>query len=122
MLPFITEECWSWSFAKTTDFSSIHTAPYPTAAEFSDLPELANADELMDVATACAQAIRKIKSEAKLEYFAELPIATLYGHPASIELLNRHEDILSGVLAATRCKSLTCQPNDAIPQGQFRLN
>ena len=33
-LPFVTEEAWSWSFAGTGRSKSVHTAPWPTEAEF----------------------------------------------------------------------------------------
>ncbi|MGE0787520.1 MAG: valine--tRNA ligase [Sandaracinaceae bacterium] len=38
VLPFITEEVWSWIFAAETGVASIHRAPWPTEAELASVP------------------------------------------------------------------------------------
>ena len=35
-LPYVTEEVWSWGFARATGTPSIHRAPWPSAAEFAE--------------------------------------------------------------------------------------
>ena len=38
-LPFVTDEAWSWKFAGTGRLQSVHTAPWPTGAEFDGIAE-----------------------------------------------------------------------------------
>src|SRR5207237_7154443 len=38
VVPYITEEIWSWAFAEETGIKSIHRAPWPGDADFTDVP------------------------------------------------------------------------------------
>src|SRR5204863_510990 len=63
VLPYITEEVWSWAFAEEAGQASIHAAPWPGAREFD--PISAPADPAsFEAAVGCLAAINKRKSEA----------------------------------------------------------
>jgi valyl-tRNA synthetase len=62
VLPYITEEVWSWAFAEETDRASIHAASWPAAADFAAIAAPADAT-VFDAAVACLAAINKAKSE-----------------------------------------------------------
>jgi valyl-tRNA synthetase len=62
VLPYITDEVWSWAFAEETDRASIHGASWPGAADFAAIAAPADAT-VFDAAVACLAAINKAKSE-----------------------------------------------------------
>ncbi len=70
ILPYVTEEVWSW-----THDGSVHRASWPTTAE---VPSAGDPEMLRAVGAALA-AIRKAKSEAKVGMRAEVPSMTLVG-------------------------------------------
>ena len=37
-MPFVTEEVWSWGYARSENAPTIHRAPWPSSSEFSGLP------------------------------------------------------------------------------------
>ncbi|HWD24284.1 MAG TPA: class I tRNA ligase family protein, partial [Acidimicrobiales bacterium] len=57
-LPFVTEECWSWSHE-----GSIHAESWPAS---EDLPTDARVDGLLDSASAVLGEIRRTKTDAKV--------------------------------------------------------
>jgi valyl-tRNA synthetase len=61
-LPYVTEEVWSWGFARTTGAQSIHRAPWPSAADFAGVPSGAGAGDAFDAACGFLDAVRKAKS------------------------------------------------------------
>lgn len=64
-LPYVTEEVWSWRFAKTdTREHSVHTSPWPTAAEYAAVPA-PSSDEAYALAVAVLAAARGAKSTAQ---------------------------------------------------------
>ena len=97
VLPFVTEEVWSW-----WQSGSIHQAPWPTTAE---LP----ADGQWVVLTATAEAlsaVRKAKSEAKQSMRADVESATVAA--PSPELVEAARDDL---VDAGRIRSLSIVPS-----------
>ncbi len=77
VLPFVTEEVWSW----THDDGSVHRAPWPTLDE---VPAGGDPAVLAAVGSALA-VVRKAKSEAKVGMRAEVPVATLVGPAGLLE-------------------------------------
>lgn len=62
-IPYVTEEVWSWRMA-TEGNPSVHTAAWPTMAEFAALPTGADSTVYRDAASLLAQ-VRSAKSTAK---------------------------------------------------------
>ncbi|HSC87928.1 MAG TPA: class I tRNA ligase family protein, partial [Polyangiaceae bacterium] len=65
VLPYITEEIWSWVYAAETGRPSIHGAPWPTVDELADVPapaDVAHFDRAVDLFTA----INKAKADAQV--------------------------------------------------------
>lgn len=94
-LPFMTEEIWSWRFAKSEGKEgSIHVAPYPTAQEFSAIADPGRPD--------CYQAgvevlvkIRAAKTEGKKSLRWPVAQLTVKGTQDNLEALKvALEDVL----------------------------
>ncbi len=62
-LPFVTEEIWSWRYAQLGS-DSVHTAPWPEAAEF-DLVQAPEHPDCYDAGAEVLGKIRMAKTEAK---------------------------------------------------------
>jgi valyl-tRNA synthetase len=62
VLPYITEEVWSWAFAEERERPSIHGAAWPGAVDFAAIASPAD-PTAFDAAVACLAAINKAKSE-----------------------------------------------------------
>ncbi len=67
MLPFVAEETWSWWRE-----GSVHTAPWPTAAETVDGVAVDRAEELIEAICGAIAAIRRAKTEAKVSQRARV--------------------------------------------------
>jgi valyl-tRNA synthetase len=89
VLPFVTEEAWSWWNPGT-----IHRAAWPAAAE---LPTARAGGDRLDAAAAAISAIRKAKSEARLPQKAEVTSLLVSGPRTGLDALDA---VLADVLAA----------------------
>jgi valyl-tRNA synthetase len=81
-LPFVADEVWSWFRS-----GSVHRAAWPGAAEFSDVDGADGA--LLAVVSEALGQVRRSKSERKLSMRAEVPLATVTGPSALLDLLAR---------------------------------
>ncbi|MCF6506659.1 valine--tRNA ligase [Blastococcus sp. MG754426] len=100
VLPFATEEVWSW-----WQTGSVHRAAWPAAAE---LP--ADGDPAVVTVTAAAlAAVRKAKSDAKQSMRAEVETATVTVAPDQLPLV---EAARSDLVDAGRIRSLTVRPGE----------
>jgi valyl-tRNA synthetase len=117
ILPYITEEVWSWVFAQETGHGSIHKAPWPGEADFANIPAPKNAASF-DVAVACWQAINKRKSEAGVSVARPAEKLVLATHPATLEVL---ELVMDDVMAAARCTNYRFEKNEALAEGVFEV-
>ncbi len=83
MLPFATEEVWSWWKS-----GSIHLQNWPTANEtLADFDVSENASSLLDATCVVLAAVRRAKTEAKVSQRAEVAELVVTASPATIALL-----------------------------------
>ena len=68
VLPFVTEEVWSWWRP-----GSVHTNPWPTASELTVTGDPA----VLDAAAEALAGVRKAKSDAKVSMRADVETATV---------------------------------------------
>ena len=83
MLPFATEEVWSW-----LETGSIHLAAWPTTQEtLADFVASDDASSLLDATCVVLAAVRRSKTEAKVSQRAEVSQLVVTAPLATIELL-----------------------------------
>jgi len=102
VLPYITEEIWSWAFAHETGIPSIHRAPWPSAADFTDVAPPTYAHSF-DVAVAAQNAIHRSKTEAAASIGRPVESLTLRASETTWAQLDA---VVQDVLAAARCNQL----------------
>jgi valyl-tRNA synthetase len=100
VLPFVTEEVWSW-----WQTGSVHRSPWPASAE---LPARGDAGVLTVTAEALA-AVRKAKSEAKQSMRADVAAATVTAPADAVPLL---EAARGDLIDAGRIEELSVVPGD----------
>lgn len=105
VLPYATEEAWSWSHLE-----SVHMAPWPTLEEtlagVSD-----HQPELLQETYAAIAAIRKSKSDASLSPRADVARLIVEG-PHS--LLERIRLVADDLMAAGHISEIRCRANDGV--------
>jgi valyl-tRNA synthetase len=103
IVPYITEETWSWHFAEETGFKSIHLAPWPSEADFADIPVPDNPG-CFDAAVACLSAIHKHKTLSNVSVGKEIAdLEIVLSGEAKAEL----EPVAGDVMAAARAAKWT---------------
>ncbi len=105
VLPYVTEEVWSWRFAGDGRERSIHTSPWPTSREFADI-DLARAGRAYDAAREVSAAIRGAKTGAKKSL--RWPVARLDVRGAEAEL-DALRSVLADVLDAGSVDTRACR-------------
>ncbi|MEV1331931.1 valine--tRNA ligase [Micromonospora costi] len=103
VLPFVTEEVWSW-----WRYGSVHRAPWPTTYEVGRAIEGEGDPELLRLAGDALSQVRRAKSERKLSMRAEVPLAEALGPAAVLEKLTSISDDLR---AAGRIGKLDLLPD-----------
>jgi valyl-tRNA synthetase len=116
VLPYITEEVWSWAFAAESRRPSIHAAPWPGEADFADVGAPADA-ESFDVAVACLAAINKSKSEAGVSVGRGVMRLALAAAPATVAKLGA---VGADVMAAARVERYDIRADPTL-DGAFRV-
>ena len=117
VLPYITEEVWSWSFAEETGHKSIHTAPWPGEADFTGIEPPAHASSF-DLAVACWQAINKCKSEAGVSVARPAEHLVVAAHPTTLAILDA---VVHDVMSAARCANYRFEQDETMMEGTFRV-
>ena len=97
ILPFVTEEIWSW-----WQEGSIHRASWPTAEELEPMAADGN-PEAYEVASDVLAQIRKAKSQAKRRLNSEVELAKVHDTSARLDLL---ASVQSDVCDAGRIQEL----------------
>jgi valyl-tRNA synthetase len=100
VLPFVTEEVWSWWRE-----GSVHRATWPSASELEGA--LGDPAVVAEVAVALS-AIRKAKSDAKVSMRADVATAVVTGDS---DVLGRVEEVARDLAAAGRVAQLTFVPS-----------
>jgi len=113
VLPYISEEIWSWAFAHETGHASVHAAPWPSAADFAGIAEPADAQSFA-AAVASFLAINKAKADANVSAGRETLRLALVAEPATAARLG---PVLGDVLAAARCAAHTLELDASLPPG-----
>jgi valyl-tRNA synthetase len=113
VMPYITEEIWSWAFAHETGAVSVHVAPWPSDADFADVAPPADGASF-DTAVAAYLAINKAKADANVSAGRETLRLALAAAP---ETRARLAAVLPDVLAAARCAQHTLDADPTLELG-----
>ena len=117
VLPYITEEAWSWVFAEETGHASIHTAPWPLPQDFDDVAA-PDSERSFGLAVAAHTAINKAKADAEVGMGREVERLTLVGRDDDLHAAG---DALDDVFAATRCREHSVMADEAVEEGTFEV-
>jgi valyl-tRNA synthetase len=108
ILPYITEEIWSWVFAGESRQPSIHKATWPSKDEFSSIQPPERSDSL-HLAIEAFTAINKAKADGQVSAGRVVDSLTVC---ASKETLKRLAPILDCALQAARVQSHTLKATE----------
>ena len=117
VLPYITEEVWSWAFAEETGHASIHAAPWPSAADFEGIAA-PNGERSFELALAAHAAINKAKADGEVSMGREVVRLSLAGNAEDLEGVAA---VLGDVLAGTRVQSHALAEDAALESGRFEV-
>jgi valyl-tRNA synthetase len=106
VLPYITEEIWSWAFAEETGQASIHRAPWPAMSEF-EATAPPKSGRSFDLAVEAFTAINKAKADAQVSAGRVVDSLTLV---ASQEILDEASPVLLCALQAARVQTHRLSP------------
>ncbi len=117
VLPYITDEVWSWAFADETGSPSIHRAPWPGPADFRDVAAPADAESFA-LAVAALAAVNKSKSEAKVSPSRGVATITVKANAAT---LARLPGVWDDVVASTRIVEHRLEATPDLADGMFEV-
>ena len=117
VVPYITEEVWSWAFAEETGIKSIHRAPWPGDADFTDVPSDATS-EVFDLAVNCWAAINKYKAQGGVTSGRPIEKLSLAANSVTAE---KASTAMADVMAAARARSYTIAKQDTMAEGEFEV-
>ena len=98
ILPYITEEIWSWVFAEESGSASIHTAPWPSSKDFEGIAAPANAGSFK-LAVDAFTAINRSKADAQVSAGRVVESLTVAGSQATLDAL---QPVLECAIQAAR--------------------
>jgi valyl-tRNA synthetase len=117
VLPYITEEVWSWAFAAEGGQASIHAVPWPSAADFAAIAAPAD-PTCFDAAVACLAAINKGKSEGGVSGGRGIRTVTVR---ASASTLGRLAPVVDDVLASARVERHVLATDPTVADGAVEI-
>ena len=117
-LPYVTEEVWSWGFARTTGARSIHRAPWPSSADFAGVPAGGDAGAAFDAACAFLDAVRKAKSAAGATVGRQLSTLRVVTSPRTHALL---APCLADLAGAARAEGDFLASREGMEDGAFEV-
>ncbi len=117
ILPYITEEIWSWVYAEESGAPSIHKASWPQLSELADvaLPDQAAS---FDLAVEALNALNKAKADAKVSAGRVVESLTVVAHPTTLEQV---APVLGAALEAARVQKHTILPAETLDQNVFEV-
>jgi valyl-tRNA synthetase len=118
VLPYITEEIWSWAFAEESGHASIHAAPWPGDADFEGVKAPAETRSF-DLAVAAHQAINRAKADAEVSMGREVEDLVLSANAATLSKLG---PVIGDVLAAARCQAHRTAEHAELEDGAFEAS
>lgn len=113
VLPYITEEVWSWVFAAETGHPSIHRAPWPSELDFEGIPAPEHARSF-HLAVETLAAINRAKTAAGTGVGRNVEVLDLRCHPTDSEALRA---VLGDIQSAARVDAFTLLEDERIPVG-----
>jgi valyl-tRNA synthetase len=113
-LPFTTEEVWRWAFANES--KSVHTAMFPSEADFAGIP--AGNPAVFDAAMAAQAAINQQKTLSKVSIARPITQLKLKAHPDALALL---KPALKDVAGATKAENVELLADEAAEKNTFTV-
>lgn len=110
VLPYITEEIWSWAFAEETGHATIHRAPWPTSTEFAGISTPQN-PKSFELCVDAFTAINKAKADSQVSAGRVVQTLTL---AASEATLDHASVVLASAFEAARVKSHVLAPTEGL--------
>jgi valyl-tRNA synthetase len=123
ILPYITEEVWSWCFAEEHAASgeaaarSIHRAAWPGEADFEGIGAPAHAASF-DTAVTALGAINKAKADAEVSMGRGVASLRLAAAPDALAVL---EGVAGDVLAAARVEQHALEADSGVEVGEIEV-
>ena len=117
VLPYITEEVWSWVFAQESGHPSIHAAPWPSAEDFAEVAAPAD-PESFELAAHAFGVINKAKSDAGVSVGRVTEALTFAANEPTRARLER---VWSDVAAAARCQAHELATQADLADGAFAV-
>ncbi len=117
VLPYITEEVWSWVFASETGQASIHVAPWPSAGDFKGIAPPHDPGSF-DLALSCLNAINKAKSDAGVSAGRVAERLTLRANAGTLAAI---APVIADVAGAARCLSYDTALDAQLEAGVFAV-
>lgn len=108
VLPYVTEEVWSWVFAEETGVKSIHCAAWPEDSEFAHIKESANPG-VIELAISCLTEINRSKAEAGVSTGRQFEHLTIAANRTTAAKL---KDVVSDVMAGARVINYRIEERD----------
>jgi valyl-tRNA synthetase len=115
VMPYVTEEIWSWAFAGETGHASIHRAPWPTEESLADVAA-PDSEFSFDHAVDALGAINKAKTDAEVAMGREVEHLVLAANAKTLEALAPVRD---DVLAAARVHQCESLADEGLEDGAF---
>jgi len=117
VMPYISEEVWSWVFARESGVPSIHRAPWPGEDDFAGIAP-PDGVRSFDVAVGALAAINKAKADAEVSMGREVAHLVLVANEAT---LSDFAPVREDVLAATRVHAHETRVEAALDPGAFEV-
>ena len=131
VLPYITEELWSWDYARRVQARlggaapaaegalpaacSVHRAPWPTDAEFEGFRG-PDSEASFGAAKASLAAIHRHKTQSGVSVARAISSMQLAAHPGTVRIV---EMVTADVISAVRAEGFELVEDDSLPDGQF---